>query len=90
MQNNSQYSKTNKRYYIYDYYLKTLFHEKVFKVSLDAGFSFPNRDGKISTGGCIFWNGAGVGEFSGDIQASIEEYSTFVYEKIFYCKKSKV
>lgn len=37
-------------------FLKSKFGEKVFKVSLDAGFTCPNRDGSKGTGGCIYCN----------------------------------
>ncbi len=67
-----KYSNTNKRYYTYDYYLKSTFNDKVFKVSLDGGFSCPNRDGKISIGGCIFCNGDGSGEFAGNKLDSLD------------------
>ena len=36
-----------------DYY-KEKFGCKVYKLSLDGGFTCPNRDGHVSTGGCIF------------------------------------
>lgn len=54
MKNPFKYSNTNKRYYSYDYYLKNKYNSKVAKIGLDAGFTCPNRDGKISSGGCIF------------------------------------
>ena len=54
MKNPFKYSNTNKRYYSYDYYLKNKYNTKVAKIGLDAGFTCPNRDGKISSGGCIF------------------------------------
>ena len=54
MKNPFKYSNTNKRYYSYDYYLKNKYNSKVAKIGLDAGFTCPNRDGKISKGGCIF------------------------------------
>ena len=41
-------------YYKFSTYLKDKFQTKVHKLSLDAGFSCPNRDGKISTSGCIY------------------------------------
>lgn len=41
-------------YYRYSDYLKKRFGTRVHKVSVDAGFSCPNRDGKISTEGCIY------------------------------------
>ena len=37
---------------------------KVYKLSLDAGFTCPNRDGTVGTGGCIFCSGFGSGEFA--------------------------
>lgn len=50
---------TTKRYNQYSQHLKELFNCKVYKVTLDAGFSCPNRDGTISTGGCIFCEDGG-------------------------------
>ena len=46
-----------------DYY-KEKFGCKVYKLSLDGGFTCPNRDGSISTGGCIFCSALGGGEFA--------------------------
>ena len=40
-----KYSNTNKRYHTLDYYYKNRFNEKIFKVSLNAGFTCPNIDG---------------------------------------------
>lgn len=61
----------DKRYYSLNYFLRKKFGEKVFKISLDGGFSCPNRDGTISTGGCIFCSERGSGDFSGDRNFSI-------------------
>ena len=47
----------------YDYYKET-FGCKVYKLSLDGGFTCPNRDGTVSTGGCIFCSAMGGGEFA--------------------------
>ncbi|GKU75917.1 hypothetical protein L3i20_v203140 [Paenibacillus sp. L3-i20] len=38
---------------------------KVFKVTLDAGFTCPNRDGSIAKGGCTFCSARGSGDFAG-------------------------
>lgn len=46
-----------------DYY-KEKYGCKVYKLSLDGGFTCPNRDGHISTGGCIFCSSLGGGEFA--------------------------
>ena len=37
---------------------------KVYKLSIDAGFTCPNRDGRLGTGGCIFCSAYGGGEFA--------------------------
>ena len=42
------------RYYRFSEYLKNKFGQPMRRISLDAGFSCPNRDGTISTKGCIF------------------------------------
>ena len=48
------YSDSNKRYFTWDYYLRHRYGGKVFKVSLDAGFSCPNIDGTRGKGGCTY------------------------------------
>lgn len=53
-----------KRYHSLDYFLKEKFGEKVFKISLDAGFTCPNRDGTVASGGCIFCSKKGSGDFT--------------------------
>ncbi len=71
--NKFKYSNTNKRYHTLDYYYKNKFGEKIFKVSLNAGFSCPNIDGTIGTGGCIYCSKTGSGEFAGNKEDSIEK-----------------
>lgn len=61
----------DKRYHSLNYFLREKFGEKVFKISLDAGFSCPNRDGTISRGGCIFCSERGSGDFAGNRDFSI-------------------
>lgn len=56
----------NKRYYTLNCYYKNKFNSKVFKVSLNGGFSCPNKDRKVGTGGCIFCSKLGSGDFAGD------------------------
>lgn len=62
-----------KRYHSLNYFLREKFGEKVFKISLDAGFSCPNRDGTISHGGCVFCSERGSGDFAGNRCFSITE-----------------
>jgi radical SAM protein (TIGR01212 family) len=60
-----------KRYHSLNSFLRRKFGQKVFKISLDAGFSCPNRDGEISELGCIFCSERGSGDFAGSRQVSI-------------------
>jgi radical SAM protein (TIGR01212 family) len=62
-----------KRYYPYSKYLKETFGKKVYKITLDSGFYCPNRDGKISSGGCIFCDEVGSFSRCVDSSSSIKE-----------------
>ena len=59
-------------YFIY-YNMKDKFGQKVYKISLDGGFTCPNRDGKIDTRGCIFCSKGGSGDFAQNRNLSITE-----------------
>ncbi len=50
-----------RRYTDYNTYLRSVFGERVQKIVIDAGLSCPNRDGTLSTGGCIYCNAKGSG-----------------------------
>ena len=55
MENPTEYPwGDNRRFNSYNNYFTKQFGSRVQKISIDAGFSCPNRDGKISTGGCTF------------------------------------
>ena len=71
--NNFKYSDSNKRYHTLDYFYKQKFNSKVFKVSLNAGFSCPNKDGTVGYGGCIYCSKSGSGDYAGDKQKSLTE-----------------
>ncbi len=77
-----------KRYHTLNYFLREKFGEKVFKISLDGGFSCPNRDGKIGTGGCVFCSARGSGDFAGHRQFSITEQFNEVKEMMAHKWKS--
>ena len=62
-----KYNIDNKRYHTLNYFYKTKFNSKVFKISLNAGFSCPNLDGKLGYGGCIYCSKSGSGEFAGNV-----------------------
>ncbi len=63
----------NKRFHSLNYALKEEFGEKIYKVSLDGGFTCPNREGKVGRRGCIFCSDSGSGEFAGSRRKSITE-----------------
>ena len=67
------YSLDNKRYHTLNYYFKKKYHQKIVKISLNAGFTCPNIDGKVGYGGCIYCSKSGSGEFGGDIHKSLQE-----------------
>lgn len=60
-------------YYSLNEYLKNTFGEKVYKISLNGGMTCPNRDGTLSSKGCIFCSKGGSGEFSADRLLSVTE-----------------
>ena len=60
-------------------YYKEKYGCKVYKLSLDGGFTCPNRDGKVATGGCIFCSALGSGEFA--------EHGTDILKQLEKAKK---
>lgn len=76
----------NERFYKLNTYLKEKFNEKIYKVSLDGGFTCPNRDGRISNKGCLFCSDVGSGEFAGNrkktITEQIDEQLEFIKSKV--------
>ncbi len=73
-----------RRYYSLDCYLKETFGQKLYKLSLSGGMTCPNRDGKLSTQGCIFCSEGGSGDFAApctDISIQIEYAKTLVKDK---------
>ena len=68
-----KYTLDNKRYHTLNYFYKNKFGIKVFKVSLNGGFSCPNLDGTVGFGGCIYCSKSGSGEFGGDKSKSLTE-----------------
>ena len=64
---------TNGHYYSLNQFLQEKFGEKLYKISLDGGFTCPNRDGTVGTGGCIFCSAGGSGEFAVSLRDNIAE-----------------
>lgn len=61
---------------------KEKFGCKVYKLSVDAGFSCPNRDGTVGSKGCIFCSEKGSGEFVKNLNRITKEYSVSLHEDV--------
>lgn len=65
------------RYNKLDEFLKNKFGEKVLKICIDGGFTCPNRDGKVSVGGCIFCSEQGSGEHLNNSENISQQVKSF-------------
>ena len=54
----------DKPYYSLNAYCQHVFHEKLYKIAIDAGMTCPNRDGTLDYRGCIFCSAGGSGDFA--------------------------
>ena len=81
---------SNSHYYSASDFFKERFGFKVYKISLDAGCTCPNRDGTKGKGGCIFCSSKGSGDFATDknldIETQVEKAKKLVKNK---CKSNK-
>lgn len=68
-----KYSNSNKRYHTLDYFYKNKFGTKVSKISLNAGFTCPNKDGTKGVGGCIYCSAVGSGDYAGNPHKSLTD-----------------
>lgn len=84
MKNPYPYSEDNKRYQTFNYYTKSHYGTRMYKVPLEAGFTCPNRDGTKGYGGCIFCGG-GSNSFP-DISGS-DLYKQYLERKEIFLKK---
>lgn len=69
-------------YYSANQYFQDKFGKKVYKLSLNAGMTCPNRDGKVGVGGCIFCSGGGSGDFAPDSDLSISKQIELAKSKV--------
>lgn len=80
-----KYSNNYKKYHSLDYHYKTIFGQKIFKVSLDGGFTCPNIDGTKGFGGCTYCSEEGSGEFAGrredNLVEQFENIKTNIHKK---------
>lgn len=77
-----KYRWGDKRYHTFNAHLRETFGEKIIKVSLDAGFTCPNRDGTRGLGGCVYCSARGSGDFAGTQTLSIPEQFVQVKERM--------
>ena len=84
MKNPYPYTEDNKRYQTWNYYTKTTYGKRLYKVPLEAGFTCPNRDGTRAYGGCVFCAG-GSNSFP-DI-SSADIYQQYQQRKQIFLRK---
>lgn len=65
--------KSQMEYYSFNRYLRNRFGCKVYKISINGGFTCPNRDGTCGTRGCIFCSAGGSGDFAEDPRLSVTQ-----------------
>ena len=75
-----------KRYYNFSSYLKKEFGKKVWKISINANFTCPNRDGKVGHNGCIYCNNK---SFNSNISKEITTVETQISDILNIYKKRK-
>ena len=79
---NLAYARRGFHYNNYKYYLEDKFGERVQRVSIEAGFTCPNRDGTLGVGGCIYCNSISFSPPYSDpklsIQTQIKEGTRFL------------
>ena len=63
-------------------HLKSEFGRKTVKLSIDAGFTCPNRDGTAGYGGCAFCSEGGSGELAAHASSSDTDYSASISDQI--------
>ena len=71
-----------KRYRTLNQELRDRFGKKVIKISLDAGFTCPNRDGTLGKEGCIYCSERGSGDFAGNRELSVQAQFAQVKERM--------
>ena len=63
-------------------YFKRTYGEKFVKLCVDGGFTCPNRDGNLGTGGCSFCSEIGSGEYSGHIIDGVKVQSESIGKQL--------
>lgn len=79
----------SKPYYSLDAFFKQMFSQKIYKISLNAGLTCPNRDGTLGSGGCIFCSSGGSGDFAAPLLDETSLYESLQKGKsLFHCKQT--
>lgn len=81
-----EYRPLEKYYRTYTWMLKRRFGKRVVRISVDGGFSCPNRDGKKGSGGCIFCSNRSFSPVSGT-EMTIESQISSVWENLKHAEK---
>ena len=74
----------NKRYNNYSEYIKKMYGERIQKVTVDAGFTCPNRDGTVATGGCTYCNNE---SFNPGYNSATKSITQQIHEGVGFLKR---
>ncbi len=74
--------KNHTPYYSFHQYCLDTFGEKLYRLSLNAGLTCPNRDGTLDSRGCLFCSTGGSGDFAAPAALSIPEQLEQAKEKV--------
>ena len=77
------------RYYRFSYYLRKKFGEKVHRISLDAGFTCPTRDGKLGRGGCLYCDNASFSRIGSEKLIPVRDQLITGIERIKQHRKAR-
>lgn len=64
---------TNRRFNAYSDYFRREYGERIQKITINAGFTCPNRDGKVGRGGCTFCDNQAFNPSYKDVHNSVTE-----------------
>lgn len=78
------FKNEEKRYFALNHFYRKKFGKKVFKISLNGGFTCPNIDGTVGSGGCIYCS-SGSGQFGGnpreDLSTQFSKIKDMMHQK---------
>ena len=86
--NNKNTERLQAMYRTLSQHYRSRFGCKVYKLAIDAGFTCPNRDGTVGTGGCTFCSDSGGGDFAEKSCTSVSEQLEKAKKRVSFKNKN--